>query len=84
MSSIEQDIAGLRAAADRQGRAVAQAEQQVSIHQGLQDAALADLKTEFGVGSIDEAKDKASRVEAALAVEVEKMRRALAQAGGQE
>lgn len=83
MADIETEIATLRANVAQQGRELAQAEQQVSIHRDRQGAALGDLKAEFDVDDIDAAKAKAVRVEAALRTAAAKARQALAQAGGQ-
>lgn len=83
MADVEQEIAALRAAVGDRERERAQAEHQVTVHQGRQEAAMADLASEFGVTTVEEARDKAGKLETALRQAAEKARQHLAQAGGQ-
>lgn len=82
MSDIAQDIADLQKDVADKTRAAAQAQAAQSQAEGRQAATLADLQAEFGVSTIEQARDKAGRVRIAMETAVTKVRQELAQAGG--
>lgn len=79
--SIEQEIAALQADVADRTKVTARAEHELSQAQGREESARKDLKTEFGVETIEDAQAKAGRYEAALTAAVAKARQKLAQAG---
>ena len=82
MSDIAQEIAALQKDVAARTRAAASAQAAQSQAEGRQAATLADLQAEFGVSTIEEARDTAGRVRTAMETAVTRARQELAQAGG--
>jgi len=82
--SIEQDIAALQREAAQRTKDRAKAEAALAQANGRVTAVEQDLAEEFGVADIEQARQKAERLEQALKAEADRVRQELARAGGEQ
>jgi len=80
---VKTEIEQLQADAEEASRAAAVAGTRATAAQTREDDLRADLKREFGVGTVDEAQAKAEKWEVGLRDEASRVRQLLAQAGGE-
>lgn len=81
MDNLELRISALRRQAAEAVSQKARAEHELTFAEGQRDSALKALEAEFGVTSIDKARELLSQVEADLAAEVGRVEVALSEAG---
>jgi hypothetical protein len=83
MSGIRAEIEQLQRDAEEATRAAAAAGTKATAAQTREEDLRAELRREFGVGTVDEAQAKAEKWEAGLRDEASRVRQLLAQAGGE-
>ena len=83
MTDIEAEIELLRALAGERTNERATAETRLAQARGRVEALRGEL-SEFGVSTVEQAREKAGRIEQALEAEVTRVRGLLRQAGGEQ
>lgn len=81
MSELEERIRKLRDQVSARQQDKAKAEHALGVAEARRDAALEALRTEFGIGSVDEARESLTEVEVDLARECAAVEKALEEAG---